>query len=368
MAIAETIQNNSMFVPFDYSPFMWRVVDYMGGTFLIVFFLLSTYLNPIVFYHYWQLSSSIPNILYRFLSSSDFVTNLLRPIIMAVAHFSSAKYSSVTPDSNGFSNIVTVTLRMSATMSFAAVALLSLTRAMKIQWPFYHIKKRLIFIWLGVIFLFELVIVLWSFSGDKRIIKRFICIGASVSLRNVSSEDGIVSLQPGTLSQLSVVPMHLHAGIAAIVTIWAFVALTLTIKRSKVAKNCDPNSNQQKTTVRYILKKFKGCGAIIIMNLTSLIMSIFLLIHTVKRIKSELGSRRIDFCHSAYAVNMALPTLIAATNPVILMRFNKPLRDRVKFWTSVVRSQSQLTVSPLSRQNTVLLPVISSFARPSSSQ
>ena len=48
----------------------------------------------------------------------------------------------------------------------------------------------------------------------------------------------------------------------------------------------------------------------------------------------------ISFCRSAYTANMIIPSLIAATNPVILIKFNEDLGRRVAFW----RNNGQETV------------------------
>ena len=138
MALAELLKNHSASFPGRSSPGMLRVWDYVGGTLLTLYFLLSTTL----LYHYWELPPTIPNILYRVLALSDFLTKAYKPVFMSTVHLHSHQYTSLLQERNIGSILETIALKMSATMASAAVALLSLTRAMKIQWPFRHIKKR----------------------------------------------------------------------------------------------------------------------------------------------------------------------------------------------------------------------------------
>ena len=68
------------------------------------------------------------------------------------------------------------------------------------------------------------------------------------------------------------------------------------------------------------------------------------------------GDGRISLCHSAYTVNMIIPSLIAATNPVILIKFNEDLGRRVAFWRNDGRSQRQQALTPSTRQTTQVSP------------
>ena len=345
MALAETIIQNSRTTPMKWTSGNFRALDVFCGSILTIYFLLSTILNPIVFYHYWKLPSTVPNILYRLLAISDFVTNLARPLMIAVDHFSPFEdvSLSVLIDSNVKSVIMTVSVRVSMTMSFTTVAFLALTRAIKIQWPFFHIKKRLIYIWISLIAAFISVVMVLNMAAERNVLKNFVCAGAVIALqyKNISEEgqNGTsVHADASILSRISFLPMYFHAIIAVVVSIWAVIALAKTIRESKVTKNTrNPSSVAQKTSAfQRVMIKFKGCGAIIIMNLANiiLIVSLVSLVTTVRfsRLKYSPDDETIDYCHFVYAVQLILPTLIAATNPLILMKFNLDLRKRVLFW------------------------------------
>ena len=334
----------------------WRVSDVIHGSFLVLLFLLSTTLNPIVFYHYWKLPSTLPNILYRILASADFITNVARPIMIAHLHLSPTYYPTPVLDFNFVSVVSTVVVRMSMTISFAAVALLALTRAIKIQWPFFHIRKLFVFLWLIVLAVYEFTVLVLGMIIDKKYIRRVVCIGTVIPLKEVSNEGGNSRIQPTVLALLSILPMYVHAIIATLVSIWAIVALAKTIKQSTVNKNTsDQESAVQRTAFERIKHKFKGCRAIFVINLTSLLTTISTISYLSKINRFRLPDGRITFCHSTYVVNFLMPSLIAATNPLILMKFNLELRNRAMFWKkssrSVSQQQTQSQILPLNPLN-----------------
>ena len=291
------------------------------------------------------------------------MTNLARPLFIAAGHFSPSenKSLSVLIDTNLYSIIFAVMVRVGMTMSFTSVALLALTRAIKIQWPFFHIKKRHIFIWLSLVATYISLVMIGNMVSERNTLKNFICVGTVIALqfKNISmagQDKQMQAADASLLSRLSHIPMYFHAVIAVIVSIWAAVALARTIKENKVTKSCGmSNCRTQKTPFQKAMNKFRGCGAIVIMNLTNicLMVSLISLILTVKYadVKYAVGDGRIGFCQSIYVVQFVFPTIIAATNPLVLMKFNLELRRRVVFWK---RSSQQVT--PSSRLDTSFQP------------
>ena len=70
-----------------------------------------------------------------------------------------------------------------------------------------------------------------------------------------------------------------------------------------------------------------------VINLTSLVMVFSFLRHALLQADNDVFKiDEIDFCYSAYAVNIILPSLMAATNPLILVMFNADLKRRITFW------------------------------------
>ena len=65
---------------YDYKPTdSEKSLNYITATLFVALFLLSTLLNPMLFYYY-HLSESKANRLFKLLAASDFITNLLAPV------------------------------------------------------------------------------------------------------------------------------------------------------------------------------------------------------------------------------------------------------------------------------------------------
>ena len=96
---------------------------------------------------------------------------------------------------------------MGVTISSAAVAILALTRAIKIQWPFYRIKKRYIFIWLAFVAKFEFVIVAFNLARDFANVKLFLCNCLCMSFKEFYIGEDKKGYQIYQLSKLAVLPM-----------------------------------------------------------------------------------------------------------------------------------------------------------------
>ena len=333
MAIFELLKNNSLasesYIPVDFL----RGLDFLAGTILILMFLLSTFLNPIVFLHYWKLPSTIPNILYRLLAFSDFSANVIRPLLNAFMHFTPNVLTEVLSETTIRSNIFTVIIIMSMTLSIASVALLAVTRAIKIQWPFYRVKKRMVFCWLGSVALLQFVVTLSFISEDRNLVRDFICSGTSVSIK-VDLGNGKERLRLSARTLMAAFLMYFHAFISVIVSIWAIVSLAIAIKLSKLTKNNATSSrndpeHKHKTAFQKILTKFKSCRAIIMVNFTSMMMVISAATMVVRSQATQIGPENVGHCRIAYTVNVIVPSIMSATNPFILVWNNEDLRARL---------------------------------------
>ena len=164
-------------------------------------------------------------------------------------------------------------------------------------------------------------------------VRYFMCSGSCLVAKIVALRDEEKSLDITGLTYLLALPMYVHAFISVLVSVWAIASLASAIKQSKLINNTvlpPTDGSKQKTPLQRILKKFKGCRAIMIINFTSLVMVIFTIVLLLRTRNAQiLPDYRIDFCHVTYAVNLVIPTLMAATNPLILVWFNEDLRARV---------------------------------------
>ena len=115
-----------------------RILNYSVGTLLIFCFLISTSLNPVLFYHHTSVQrQGITTFLFKTLAASDFLTNLLTPIVYSFYLFKPKIFSAVSPVIGTFCNI-------SCTMgcfSVCSTTLLAITRFLRITNPFARLKK-----------------------------------------------------------------------------------------------------------------------------------------------------------------------------------------------------------------------------------
>ena len=133
-------------------------------------------------------------------------------------------------------------------------------------------------------------------------------------------------------SSLAPFPMYIHAFISVVVSIWAIAALVRAITHSTLTKHSAIPSREEvkrKTSLQRFLEKFKGCRAIMIINITSIMMVMCTAIH-IARTRTTIDPQNVSFCQISVALNLGLPTVMAATNPLIVIWFNQELRNRVK--------------------------------------
>ena len=333
MALFELLKNNSgIRAGVKSSEFMWGL-DFAAGFLLILCFLLSSTLNPIVFYHYWKLPSTVPNILYRLLALADFTANNIRPLFSAYAHLSPDDITDILLDANIQSSVCTVVVMMSITLSTASVALIALTRAIKIHWPFYRVKKRLIFCWLGVLLTFQLTCIIYFLARDPSAVRNLVCSGTSVAVRFIDLPDGSIGWRVSARTIFAFVIMYVHALISILVSIWAIANLVKAIKQSKLTKNTvvseEGDRKNERNTLRKTLKKFKSCQAIVLINLTYVAMVVGAVITIAQMPDGANGHyESVLNCRASYGINIVLPSIMAATNPIILIRFNEDIRAR----------------------------------------
>ena len=123
--------------------------------------------------------------------------------------------------------------------------------------------------------IFEFVIVVFNLARDFDNVKLFLCNCLCISFKEFDlGEDG-KSYQIYRLSKLAVLPMAVQALLTVVVSVWAIAALAVTIKQSRLVSNKTHSSDAKKESfLKKIHDKFKGCGAIVMINTTSLAMII----------------------------------------------------------------------------------------------
>ena len=116
-----------------------QIINYSAGILLFFCFLISTSLNPVLFYHHTSVPrQGITTFLFKSLAASDFLTNLLTPIVYSIYLFKPQLVTLINPVVGIFCNI-SCTL---GCFSVCCTTLLAITRFLKITNPFTRIQKE----------------------------------------------------------------------------------------------------------------------------------------------------------------------------------------------------------------------------------
>ena len=118
-----------------------QIINYTLGSVLILCFLVSTSLNPVLFYHHQSArKNSICTFLFSCLSVSDFLTDVFAPLVYAHYMIRPGIYSG-SLFSLEFSRVFACTV---GCYSQCGTTLLAITRLLKVTMPFIKIKKRFV--------------------------------------------------------------------------------------------------------------------------------------------------------------------------------------------------------------------------------
>ena len=118
-----------------------QILNYTVGTVLILCFLTSTVLNPLLLYHHSTTrKQGITTLLFVSLAFSDFLTNLITPLVYTIYLFLPQVVSQSKPVIGIFCNLSCST----GCFSVCVTTLLAITRFFKITNPFVRTKKRIL--------------------------------------------------------------------------------------------------------------------------------------------------------------------------------------------------------------------------------
>ena len=120
-----------------------KTINYFLGIFFIFPWIISTFLNPLLFCHFKRTKTNITT-LFKCLNITDFLTNLWAPLVYI--------YLMLTPELLPSTHIVLRYSRLWTCLfgCFSQIAgfLLAVSRAIKIVFPFYNLNQRNILIYL----------------------------------------------------------------------------------------------------------------------------------------------------------------------------------------------------------------------------
>eukprot|EP00116_Pleurobrachia_bachei_P005859 sb/3466121/ len=118
--------------------------NYIVGVFMVVCFLISTILNPLIFYAYTKRKKTIQNFLFKTIALTDLATNLVPALFCAYICFSDYKFSR----SVFLTQIPDFLCCTFGCISQVTTTMLAVTRTIGIVQPFLRVKFRLVLAYL----------------------------------------------------------------------------------------------------------------------------------------------------------------------------------------------------------------------------
>ena len=117
-----------------------RIVNYAVGSLLLLCFLISTTLNPVIWYHHRSADKNkVTTFLFSYLAIADFLTNLIAPIGYCYLLMSPKLFSGL--DLRFFEAFSLVSCTVGC-FSQCLATLLAVSRTLKIINPFILIKQK----------------------------------------------------------------------------------------------------------------------------------------------------------------------------------------------------------------------------------
>ena len=130
-------QETTMAFHFGGSATLNASLNYIFGCLMIVFFLISTILNPLLFYSYTKKQQTIQNFLFKVIAVSDFLTNVAPTIFMAYVFLSDMVFRHTLV--NQLPEFFSCTF---GCISQVTTSMMAVTRMISVIKPFFRVKFR----------------------------------------------------------------------------------------------------------------------------------------------------------------------------------------------------------------------------------
>ena len=303
------------------------ISDYFLGTTMILAFFISISLNPLIFlYNYNQQGRlKITRILFILLATSDFLTNLYRPLLAGYRFLSPDVYPIIRPKTT-LDTLDSILFRLLVISSLILTSFISVCRFVSVKLPFFAIpSKAVLSLYISLMTGFSLISI-WVTTGFP-----------------VHKREGVFSLwcQYATTFKYEIpltasLPFLLHnvlAGILGLTGVVCSLQTVLCLKRKEIhvisagangvktprdADNNAAGAKKELTVGSNVAALRKSSQAILVMNIGNILMIIVLLLYT--------------YFGAAYPLIKALgafvlPIVLSATNPLVRIAFSKDIRE-----------------------------------------
>ena len=285
----ETLRLSNFTATYQVTP-MDHFANYFVGIMLVMGFVISTLLNPLVFYHFHVEVSSmvIVDLLFKILAVSDFITNLYSPLFYAHEVFHPQIQASV-KRTWGYIMAQAISCNVGC-ISQSATTLLAVARYIRLRAPFINMNK----------YIFLMLFMLYA-AGMTGITIAGKYLFYTASLEQQTNEMRTI---------LQDLCFYLNL-------VQCFVGVLFSILCVSSLFKSKPDATDELALKTYELRK-KGCVTILLINLPYLISLTFAVVAAVTNYK-HLRALMFTF----------LPVFTSMLNPMILCWRNTGIRKRV---------------------------------------
>ena len=308
-------------------------LNYIVGVLILIFFIVSSLLNPVVFIYKYNQPRSAASLLYMMLSASDFLTTLLRPILLS--------YELLKPGIDDYISSCTmiklfrnVYYSLFTELSMTITACLAIMRFIAIQFPFYRPKKKNL---IGAIVTWTLFCVI-----SLMVVKICACNNQGVNGVRIiwmRSDQSFIIWEPTMILRKVNSLRYMTTTFVSLVAS-GLPAIAMLKKK--------------KTPVPHTRSRNRGCITIIVMN-TALIIDLVLVMkdsvpqifhpnsNTVASLNSLKTLMRYDTSATfTFFVIYNGPLILSAFNPMVVVLFSSQIKDFIRSKLRIVRIRIQL--------------------------
>ena len=252
-----------------------RTVNYCGGVLMLLLFIPSTILNPIVFCHYFNKKFTATTALFQLLAISDFITNFYFPLYYG---YNMIKPNiALSPPITLLEDINICACCLTGCMSLVITSVLSGARYISVRRPFFKINKHSVLLYLFLYLVFEL--------------------GVEITIIVSTMRGELIPVSKAVIACIAMNAVHCIAGtIASVLTVYHLNHLKLEF------------SNE-----RSMSDNRKSCTTILLMNIAS---SVWIFLCGIRYLEEQvlgwINLNAMDFIMWFF-----LPTITSALNPIL---------------------------------------------------
>ena len=280
-------------------------LNYIFGTLILIPFLVSSLLNPIVFLYQFTKPPSIATSLYKLLAVSDFMTNIIRPVWLSYELLRPGLDDYLTPWST------TTCVRQAyfgimCELSMLFNTCLAVMRYISIRFPFYHCRKKILFRFILVsVILVTILITLTSCSYAK-----------AIKLEYVRTKQ-LYYVPENSKGRIYFMTKYIVTGIITVIASY--------LTGFEIVKNRGSAHFNSRT---------KGCFTILIMNCgTLLITFLWILCVLCNRFEQKHSDGTYSTTSAGDAagfVSVNFSIVLSAFNPLVIVMLCKGIKKWVK--------------------------------------